>query len=41
MAFRELANVRVRIIQAMWLKQGCYNGAVFCAAQQTHGSQAA
>jgi transposase len=41
MAVRALANGWVRVIHAMWLKQERYNGAVFCAAQQAHGSQAA
>ncbi len=41
MAVRALANVWVRIVHVMWLKQERYNGAVFCAAQQAHGSHAA
>jgi transposase len=41
MAVRALANGWVRIIHAMWLKQGRYNEAVFSAARQAHGSHAA
>jgi hypothetical protein len=41
MAVRALANVWVRIIQAMWLKREHYTAATFLHAQTAHASQVA
>jgi transposase len=41
MAVRTLANVWVRIIQAMWLKQRPYLAETFLVAQQLHAGRAA
>lgn len=40
-AVRALANVWVRVIYAMWLKEECYQAAVFEAARREHAQQAA
>jgi transposase len=40
-ALRALANLWVRIIHALWLKQVCYDAAIFLAAQQAHARPAA
>jgi hypothetical protein len=41
MAVRALANIWVRIIQAMWLKQCSYLTETFVATQHTHAGRAA
>jgi hypothetical protein len=41
MAVRALANIWVRIIHAMWLKQDRYDAATFLGAQHMHAGQAA
>jgi hypothetical protein len=41
MAVRSLANVWVRIIDAMWHEHTCYETATFEAAQQQHARRAA
>jgi hypothetical protein len=41
LAVRALANVWVRIIQAMWLKHHLYVGETFLAAQLAHAIRAA
>jgi hypothetical protein len=41
MAGRALANVWVRIIHTMWLKQERYSAVIFTAAQQTNAGHAA
>ncbi len=40
-AVRALANLWVRILYALWRDHAAYDPAVFLAAQQTHGRQAA
>jgi transposase len=41
MALRALANIWVRIIDAMWLKREPYEASTFLAAQQAHAREAA
>lgn len=40
-AVRALANVWARVIYAMWLKEECYQAAVFAAARRDHAGRAA
>jgi len=40
-AVRALANVWARVIYAMWLKEECYQPAVFATARREHAGRAA